>query len=162
VTSLRVLGVIVKFVNDKLTAADHVTMLLSSCSSLLYAMRVLRSHGTPTMSLHDIFRAIVVSRLQYAAAAPAWSGMSSATDRARLNSLLRRGKRLGYCSNYVPTVPELLNSADDDFFYSVKTNSVHVLQPYLTDQTNIPYRLRTHPHNMAMINKTKFISFISY
>ena len=39
-TSLRVLGVIV---NDKLTAADHVTMLLSLCSSLLYAMRVLRS-----------------------------------------------------------------------------------------------------------------------
>ena len=32
VTSLRVLGVIV---NDKLMAADHVTMLLSSCSSLL-------------------------------------------------------------------------------------------------------------------------------
>ena len=118
-------------------------------------MRVLSSHGTSTTSLHNISRAIVVSRIQYTA--PAWSGMSSATDRARLNSLLRRGKRLGYCSNYVPTVPELLNSADDDFFYSVKTNSVHVLQPYLTDQTNIPYRLRTHPHNMAMINKTKFI-----
>ena len=58
VTSLRVLSVIV---HDKLTAADHMTMLLSSCSSLLYAMRVLRSHGTPTTSLHDIFRAIVQS-----------------------------------------------------------------------------------------------------
>jgi len=42
VTSLRVLGVIV---NDKLTAADHVNMLLSSCSSLPYAMRILHSHG---------------------------------------------------------------------------------------------------------------------
>ena len=93
VTSLPVLGVIV---NDKLTAADNVTMLLSSRSSLLYAMQVLRSHGTLTTSLHDIFRAIVVSRIEYAA--PACSGMSSATDRARLNSLLRRGKRLGYCS----------------------------------------------------------------
>jgi len=30
------------------------------------------------------------------------------------------GKRLGYCSNDVPTVTELFNSADDDFFYSVK------------------------------------------
>ena len=74
-TSVRVLGVIV---NNKLTAADHVTMLLSSCSSLLYAMRVLRSHGMPTTSLHDIFRAIVVSHIQYAARA--WSGMSSDTD----------------------------------------------------------------------------------
>ena len=54
VTSLQVLGVIV---ND-------VTMLLSSCTTLLYTMRVLRWHGTPTMSLHDIFRAIVVARRQ--------------------------------------------------------------------------------------------------
>ena len=82
VTSLRVLGVIV---NDKLTAADHVTMLLSSCSSLLYVTRVLRSHGMPTTSLHDIFRAIVVSRIQYAA--PAWSGMSSATVESRKTNL---------------------------------------------------------------------------
>ena len=33
VSSLRVLGVII---NDKLTAADHVTTLLTSCSSLFY------------------------------------------------------------------------------------------------------------------------------
>jgi len=37
----------------------------------------------------------------------------------------------GYCSNDVPTVTELFNSADDDFFNSVKTSSAHVLQPYL-------------------------------
>ena len=66
VSSLRVLGVIV---NDKLTAADHVTALLSSATSLLYAMRVLRLHGTPTTSLNDIFNATVVSRIQYAAPA---------------------------------------------------------------------------------------------
>jgi len=42
--------------------------------------------------------------------------------------------------------------------YSVKTNSTYVLQPYLPDQTNIPYRLSTRPHNMTMINKTKFLN----
>jgi len=91
VSSLRIFGVII---NDRLSAADHVIMLLSSCSSLLsltatrcrildpgnddsvepvrnYAMRVLREHGTPATSQHDIFNAIVVSRIQYAA--PAWS-----------------------------------------------------------------------------------------
>jgi len=60
VSSLRVLGVIL---NDKLTAADHLTALLSSGSSMLYAMRVLRSHGTPTTSLQDIFCATVISRI---------------------------------------------------------------------------------------------------
>jgi len=65
VSSLRVLGVIL---NDKLTAADHVTALLSSGSSMLYAMRVLRSHvGTPTTWQQDIFRATVISRILYAA-----------------------------------------------------------------------------------------------
>jgi len=117
---------------------------------------MLRSHGTLTTSLHDIFRAIVVTRMQYAV--PAWSGMSSATDRVRLDWLLRRAKRLGYCSNDVPTVTELFNSVGDDFFYSVKTNSTHVLHLYLPGQTNIPHRLRTRSHNMTMINKTKFLN----
>jgi Reverse transcriptase (RNA-dependent DNA polymerase) len=153
VSSLRILGVIV---NNKLTAADHVTALLSSGTSLLYAMRVLRSQGTPSTSLHDIFRATVVSRIQYAA--PAWSSMCSAADRARLDSLLRRGKRLGYCSGDVPAIDDLFNSADDDFFHRVSTNSNHVLQPYLPDQNDIPYQLRTRSHNMTLINKTKFLN----
>jgi len=104
VSSLRILGVIV---NDRMTAADHVTMLLSSCSSLLYAMRVLRAHGIPATSLHDIFRATVVSRIQYAA--PAWSGMCSSADRGRLDLILCRSKRLGYSNNDLPFIVELFN-----------------------------------------------------
>jgi len=126
VTSLRILGVIV---NDRMTATDHVAMLLSSCSSLLYAMRVLRAHGIPATSLHDIFRATVVSRIQ--CAAPAWSGMCSSADPGRLDSILRRSKCLGYSNNDLPSTVELFNSADDDFFNRIKINSSHVLQPYL-------------------------------
>jgi len=83
--------------------------------------------------------------------------MSCATDCVRLNSLLRRRKRLGYCSNDVPTVTELFNSADDDFFYSVKTNSTHVLQTF---QTRLIFRIVSAlaPNNMTMINKTKFLN----
>ena len=51
--------------------------------------------------------------------------------------LLRRGKRLGYCSNDMLTITKLFSSAEDDFIHSVKTNSTHVLQPYLPDQTDI-------------------------
>ena len=84
--------------------------------------------------------------------------MCSSADRMRLESLLRRGKRLGYCAHDVPTVADLFNSADDDFFHRVQTNSHHVLQPYLPDQIDIPYQLRTRSHNMTLINKTKFLS----
>jgi len=44
VTSLRILGVVV----NKLTSADHVTSLLSSSSSLLFAMRVLHASRITT------------------------------------------------------------------------------------------------------------------
>ena len=133
VSSLRVLGITL---NDKLTAADHVTALLSSGSSMLYAMRVLRSHGTPTTSLQDIFRSTVISRILYAA--PSWSGMCSGADHVRLDSLLRRSKRLGYCISDTPVISELFNTADDDIFQRVKTNSNHVLQPYLPQHTVTP------------------------
>jgi len=73
-------------------------------------------------------------------------------------SLLRRGKRLGYCADDVPTVADLLSTADDDFFHRVKTNSNHLLQPYLPDQTDIPYQLRIRSHSMSLIDKAKFLN----
>ena len=82
----------------------------------------------------------------------------STADRTRLDSLLRRSKRLGYCSDDVPVVADLFNTADDDFFHRVKTNSDHVLQAYLPDPTNIPYQLRSRSHNITLINKTKFLN----
>jgi len=88
----------------------------------------------------------------------AWSGMCSAADRTRLDSLLRRAKRLGYCSDDVPAIEELFNSADDDFFHRVKTNTNHVIQPHLPDNTDLPYQLRTRSHNTTLINKTKFLT----
>jgi len=140
-------------VNDRMTAADHVTMLLSSCSSLLYALRVLCAHGIPATSLHDIFRATVVSRIQYAA--PAWSGMCSSADHVRLDSILRRSKRLNCSSNDLPSIADLKKSADDDFFPGIKINSIHELQPYLPDKLNLRYQLRTRSHNKTLITKTK-------
>jgi len=61
--------------------------------------------------------------------------------------LLRRSKQLGYYSDDVPVVADLFNTADDDFFHRVKTNSDHVLQPCLPDLINIPYQLRNRSHN---------------
>ena len=48
VSSFRVLGVIF---NDKLTATGHEDNLLSASTGLMYALRVLRSHGIPPMEL---------------------------------------------------------------------------------------------------------------
>jgi len=72
ITALRVV------LNDKMTATDYVSSLVTSYSSSLYAMRVLRDHGLPTSSRHDVFRAAVIATLTYCA--PAWSGLCSAND----------------------------------------------------------------------------------
>ena len=85
VTSHTMLGVVV---NDQLTAVDHVNSLLSSSARLLYALQILCSHGIPTPTLHDVFRATIVAKITYCA--PASSGFCSAADRLRLDSFLSR------------------------------------------------------------------------
>jgi len=111
VSSLRVLGVIV---NDQLSAADHVTNVLASCNSILCALRILRCHSIPDASLQNVFQATVITKLTYCA--PAWSDACSAADRAKLDSFIRRSKRLGYCSQKQPSFTQLLDDADDSFF----------------------------------------------
>jgi len=111
-----------------MTAADHVTMLLSSCSSLLYAMRVLRAHGIPATLLHDIFHATVVSRIQYAA--PAWSGMCSSAARGRLDSILRRiNSRLSLsCLTLLTMISSTASRSTPVTYYShiCLTNSIYL------------------------------------
>ena len=51
--------------SDRLSATDHVNNLLTSCSSLLYVMRVLRGHCISTESLHDVFRATILAKITY-------------------------------------------------------------------------------------------------
>jgi len=114
------------------------------------------ARGTPATSLHDIFHATVVSRIEYAA--PAWSVMCSAADNPRLDSLLRRSKHLGYCSDDLPAFDDLFSAADDQLFRRVVSNSNHVLHPYLPVETNIPYQLCTRSHCVTLINNTKFLN----
>ena len=85
--------------------------------------------------------------------------MCSAADRTRLVSLLRRSKRLaGYCRIDQLDVADMFSAADDNFFSRIKSNSLHVLQPYLPDHNDIPYQLRARFHTLALINKTKFLN----
>jgi len=113
-------------------------------------------YGLPVTSLQDVFRAVVVSRIEYAA--PAWSGACSAADRACLDSLLRRSKRLGYCRIDQPAVADMFSAADDEFSSHVRSNSHHVLQPYLPYDNETPYQLRARSHTLVLINKTKFLN----
>ena len=119
----------------------------------LRRLRVLRSHDIPATSLHDVFRATVVSKITYCS--PAWTGMCSAVDRARLDSFLNRCKRLGSCDKDLPSVTELVFSdADDALLERINTKLTTVLQRYLPDRPDPHYSLRERSHNKSLITKS--------
>jgi len=128
---------------------------------LLKQTVVLRNHGISDTSLHDIFRATIVTKLTYAA--PAWSGACSAGDRAKLDAFVNRCGRLGYCSQNEPSLTQLMDDADERLFRRIMNNSEHVLQPFLPDRPDLSYNLRRWPHcNKSLITKTVDLSNNDY
>ena len=84
-TSLKVLGVTL---TDRLSVTAHVDDVVSSCAPSMHAISVVRSHGMESSALQQVFRAVVVSKLTYAA--PAWCGFTTSAHRQRLNAILHR------------------------------------------------------------------------
>ena len=118
------------------------------CSSLLHALRVLRSHGLRSQSLKDVFHATVIGKLIYCA--PVWHGFCLASDYTRLNSFLRCAVKLGYYDTQPATARDLFSDADDALFHKILYNKAHLLHMYL----QIVYTLRNRNHNKILIPKT--------
>ena len=108
-------------------------------------------------SLHImVYRAVIIAKLTYAASA--WWGFASASDRSRLEAVLRRGKRSGLCSDDATTIADLVGRADDDLFETVLRNSHHVLHDLLPKETDSCYDFRHRRHNRLLINKTSHLA----
>ena len=149
VESMTVLGV---HVNDRLTASDHVAEAIAACARTMYALRTLKAHGLTGHALHTVFKATVLAKLLYAT--PAWSGFCLAADCDRVDSFLRRCKRLDFCEPDTPSIAELFGQADVSLFDSVRTNDCHVLYPLLPAKTDHIYNLRRRRHDYELITKT--------
>jgi len=92
-TALKILGVTI---TNGLSVAEHIQGVITSCSQTLHALRVLRAHGMPPSALHEVFRAVVITKLCYASSA--WWGFSTAGDIQRITAFIRRSIRQGYCN----------------------------------------------------------------
>jgi len=129
VEKLTIFGIIV---NSSLTATDHISYLLDSCSSVLHTIRVLRSHGLPSQSLKDVFYPTVIGKLIYCV--PAWHGFCLASDYTRLNSFLRCAVKLGYYDTQSATARDLFCDADDALFHKYCTmKHIYFTYTYLID-----------------------------
>ena len=118
-------------------------------------MRVLRNHGLPATSLTDVFRATIIAKLTCSSA---WSGLTSAHDRARIDAFLRRSKRYGYCADSVPAITDIFAEADESLFRRILNNQSHVLHQLLPEKTNCSYNLRSRQHNRQLTRKSTHIN----
>ena len=102
------------------------------------------------LTMQHVYRATVVARLTYAASA--WRGFTQASDRQRINSVIDRSRRLGYCSPDTPTFDELCDTTDDELFSKAVRLSKHVLYALLPPSSTASqrYNLRHRAHSLQL------------
>ena len=122
----------------KFSVSLHVDELLTKCTQSLFVLRTLRHHGVPLDALHMVFQAVVVNKLTYAT--PAWYGFTTAADRGRIDSFLRRSVKLGYRHASLPSFHSMCDNADELLFFKIVNNSHHLLYPLLPPTTSTALR----------------------
>ena len=149
VQSLKVLGVTI---SSSLSLSEHVNSVISSCACSQYATKVLRAHDLCDTASQEVYKSVVVGKLLYAS--PAWCmGFASATDRQRVEAVLRRGVRSGLYPSQ-QTANGMVDSADDKLFELVlQSGDCHVLHELLTDRVDIFYNLRSCSHDRVLPQK---------
>src|SRR6218665_1565536 len=113
-STMNILGITI---DERLSVSDLVDTTLRSCSSSVYALRTLRARGIPQKTLHQITAATTIGRLMYGS--PAWWGYSSERDLNRLDSFIRRAKRIGFLPDDAPSFREMAAQADSGPFKNI-------------------------------------------
>jgi len=110
-------------------------------------------------SLRHVYKAVVLSKLLYAS--PAWWGFTSATDKQRLETSVRRAIRLDLYSADDPTPSQVAADMDDNLFTNILHNPHHVLYKFLSHKTDHTYNLRSRRHSPSLTVKTDCNNFLN-
>jgi len=156
---MKILGITV---TEKLSVSAHVSNILGSCSSSIYALKTLRLRGIPTPALHEVARVTMMARLTYAS--PAWWGYLTAEDRDGIDRFYQRAIRGGFLPSDAPIVDALAQRADDALFGAIIRDRSHVFRHLCQERPMIRYGLRARPHPFALPIKDNrnFISRLIY
>jgi len=133
VTTIKILGI---NISNNLSVCGRVNNVIASCAQSaqsIHALRILRSHGIPKNSIYMIFKAVIIGKLTYAPSA--WWGFTTANDRQRLESVIRRGIRSELCAADQTSLADLVEDADDNLFNRILYNNEHVLNRILPTKT---------------------------
>ena len=139
--------------------SEHVRDIIGKCGQVIYALKVLSTHGMSANALKEIYRSVVLAKLLYAS--PAWWGYTTVSDKQRIEAFIRRDVRLGlYCVDD-PTPTQLAEDADETLFSSLTYNQCHVLRQFLPDVNSHHYSLRPRRHNFTLPVKGDGRNFIT-
>ena len=111
VSSFTMLGVII---NDRISADEHVTNTIATCSKSLHALRVLRAHGMANSSTPQRIQSNC--SVQIALWQPSLVLLLQCSCQNRIDSFISHSKRSGYCADDVPPVAELFADSDNSLF----------------------------------------------
>src|SRR3989442_3235214 len=148
VTTLKILGVTF---GSCLSVSSHITETTLLSAQSLYALKVLKTHGLDSRSLHQVCHSTLVSRLTYAS--PSWWGLASCEDKAKMQSVLNRAKKWGLCDVATPPLEEICAKLDTDLFNKVIHSSNHVLHHLLPPLKSHTYQLRPRSHDRQLLAK---------
>ena len=153
VTSMIMLGVTMQ---SNLRVTEHIGTKITNCLNSLYALKTLKTHGMRRAQLTETFRATTLASLLYAA--PAWWGFATSDDRQRLDAFLKRSIKTEYYPQNGPTITELVMTAEQTLFKSVRDQDQHVLRPIFPPPTEHTYNLRTTFPPIQTVSETVFYS----
>lgn len=150
VASMKILGV---YFDETLSFKEHLHRVLGGAASSMYAIKILRSKGLSGSSLWDVTTQIAISKMLYAS--PVWWGYMDNTSQQRLNSVIKRLKRLNCLPQSFQNFDLLCNDADTNLFKNVLLNTTHVLNHLLPKVKEHKYDLRKRVHDRCMPKATQ-------
>ena len=151
VNSMNILGVLL---TEQLSFSDHVTNKINSCAQSMYALKILRHKGMKRDILHNIFKAVILSRLTYGS--PTWSGFLTTNDSKRIETFLERCIKFVFYADKHTTFAGLCDTIDNRLFLSILNNNNHLLHHFLPPASAAleSYDLRPRKHNRELPKTT--------
>ena len=147
-------------ITSTLSANLHLNYIVGIINQRLYLLNQLRRQESDIHGLAKFFLSIVIARFLYAL--PALSGMTTADDINRINSVFCQAKKWSL-TNTVPSVEELCENADRKLFKSMmwSHHCLHTLLPPVRYTSGHNIRQRGHnfqlPFAKTKIFKNNFI-----
>ena len=126
----------------------HISKTCQSATRSFYAIKTFKAHGMDPLSIYDVFKSFILSRLTYAS--PAWWGFASMQEKQSLQSVLNRAIRRGFYQKSDLLIEQICTTRDKIYFSSILSNPNHVLHHLLPPTANLSYNLRPRPHDLQL------------